>query len=157
MLSVAIKALSRLAEIYVNFSLFWKRIQASAQVLGESNLSAALEKIELTELSREVALEWYYNICLWLALQNACSEYFSFAANLGEEIDKVFANSQSTPDNDKKMAVEKLKKGNKIPNLVAGTGVQLEKLLAKQEELAKQAEADRLNALNTANNLLMGS
>ena len=157
MLSVAIKALSRLAEIYVNFSLFWKRIQASAQTLAESNLSAALEKIELTELSREVALEWYYNICLWLALQNACSEYFSFAANLGEEIDKEFANIQSTPENENKMAVDKLKKDTKIPNLVAGAGVQLEKLLAKQEELAKQAEADRVNALNTANNLLMGS
>ncbi|MCC5647003.1 hypothetical protein LC607_29610 [Nostoc sp. CHAB 5824] len=156
-LSVAITSLSRLGEIYVNFSLFWKRLQASAQTLAESSLSAALEKIELTELSREVALEWYYNIALWLALQNACSKYFSFAANLGEEIDKEFEKSQSTPEEEMKMVVDKLKKADKIPNLVAGAGEQLKNLLAKQEKLAKQAEADRNKALQMVNDVLMGS
>jgi hypothetical protein len=152
MLSVTIISLSRLAELYQDMSLFWQGVETSARALQRSGLANALEKVELTSLSREVALEWYFNTCLWLAIQEACKNYHGFSTKLGEELDITLSSIQSTPQREKEQALTMLKKfeAEKIPNLSIGVGEELDALFKTQEKLKQEAEKETADMMAKA-------
>lgn len=157
MLSITIISLSRLTEMYQNIALFWRGIESSANALSSSGLANELEKVELTSLSRDIALEWYFNTCLWLAIQEACSDYSRFSLKLAETLDDELSSIQSTSiEKEQKQAMNKLKEFDpkKVPNLTGGLEEELKILFAQQEQLKEQAENEKARMLKAADKLM---